>query len=401
MSSISSIPTSWRAALGHPAAVGLAVCSVAAWAALVWLPPLKPFSDYASWLLVWGAAGYAAAVFVLRGSRSDPTIVASGSPEIRQLRAIRQAISHLLHDREALEVQTTELTRVLGEAVQTLDEQIEPTLRELVQREQELRRHLAQWESGALPPPDTNVLDRLRAIQARQRSAIDACIQQAANAQATLVALLQEGEDSSVATRAWEWADHLLTLYDTLAVVLRGQDDDTTALRPAAQSASDVEPTELQIVPHDVRAVAEEDLQRLTEEALRRLHNTEALTRSGLIELLPRTLTVARSRWAEPESTDPTRLAQGRALREVLEEAIDRMAPASGNGSLQYHILHEEYVLGWSNKRIITRHEIPDVTFYRQRREGVLVLARELREQEESLAGANSKNHVNGEASAG
>src|SRR5438128_777039 len=196
MSSSSSVPTSWRAALGHPAAIGLAVCSVALWAALVWLPLLKPWSDYATWLLAWGAVGYAAAVFVLRGSRPDPTIVASGSPEIRQLHAIRQAIAHLLHTRETIEVQTTELTRVLGEAVQTLDEQIEPTLRELVQREQELRRHLAQWERGELPPPDASVLDRLRAIQARQRSAIDACIQQAANAQATLVALLQEGEDS-------------------------------------------------------------------------------------------------------------------------------------------------------------------------------------------------------------
>jgi len=380
-------PTAWRASFGHPAAIALLVCSLVAWAALVWLPLLRPWSDRAAIVLLWGLVGYAAIVLVLRRSRPEPAAVAT-APEVRQLRAIRQSMGRLLHDREVVEVQTSQLTRVLAEAVETLDEQIEPTLRELIQREQMLRGHLMQWERGDLPPPAPDVLDRLRTIHARQRAAIDTCVQQAANAQATFVALLQEGDDSSVATRAWEWADHLLTVYDTLAGVLRGQEEVQESLQreaPAVLEVLNVAPEASRAAQDEADGVPEEDLQRLTEEALRRLHNTEALTRCGLIELLPRTLDEARAKWTDPKTTGPTPLAQGRALREILEEAIQRMAPV-GDGSLQYHILHEEYVLGWSNKRIITRHEIPDVTFYRQRREGILVLARELKNQEEALA---------------
>ena len=65
--------------------------------------------------------------------------------------------------------------------------------------------------------------ERLQRIHSRQRAAIDECVQQASNAAGTLVALLQEGDDAMVAAEAQKWAQDLLTLYDAIADVLRGE----------------------------------------------------------------------------------------------------------------------------------------------------------------------------------
>jgi hypothetical protein len=146
----------------------------------------------------------------------------------------------------------------------------------------------------------------------------------------------------------------------------------------------------------ELAVVSAEHDARLTQEALRRLNAPAGLATCGLIERLPRTLAHIRAREAAQAGNglavpaEPTPLEQARALRTAVVEAVERLRPADPNdpgapAALQYHILHEAYVLGRPNKQIMARRGISEGTFHRNRREAVGVLARELIGQEERL----------------
>ena len=134
------------------------------------------------------------------------------------------------------------LVQALADAISHLDEQVIPALGKLLEREQQLGEHLARFQRGELHAPDAGRLKRLRSIHARQREAIDECIQQAANAYATLVALLQEGDDARVVQRARRWADDCEAVRRARDEVLRGEDDltpsDDGAVPPGSQQKS-------------------------------------------------------------------------------------------------------------------------------------------------------------------
>jgi len=401
-----------RDAFVHPSALGLLASAVILLVATFVAPALRSWSDRSVWILLWGVLAYAAAVFVILRSRPGPPSVSSS--ELRQLRAIRQAISTLIGESEAVEA--SQLGGVLAQAVERIDFDIEPALQELVHRHRMLSRDLSRYEQRELPLPDAGVMNRLWAIHARQRAAIDECIQQAANAQAALVALLREGDSSVMAARAREWVDDLLTLHDSLDEVLRGgdalesvvsvektrygSDHETVVADNFAGSAvptrnghsvgrhepdvlapySPAEPHVAQTPP--VVQISEETLVRLVEETLRRLQNPGALANCELIQILPLTLTAA----SPDANLDQTPLERGRALRKVLDTAIEGLADPAGATALQHDIIHEEYQVGRSNKEIVARHHISESTLHRYRRDAILVLARELKHQEERLA---------------
>jgi hypothetical protein len=275
-----------------------------------------------------------------------------------------------------------------------MDHQLIPALRKLLERQQAIRKDLERYEKGELPVPDAAVLERLRAIHARQRFAIEECLRQAANADATLVALLQEDDDTSAAARARAWADDLLTLYDSLADVLRGGNEFDQYKERAGAAAyappapvEDPAPPEEEVAPV---ATVTGDLSRPVEEALRRLNDHSGLAGCELIAKIPRTLASIRAGWNTGD-TAATPLSQAQALREALLCAIERLKPAGGSGNggtegLGYHILHEEYVLGKSTRYIMVRHSISESTFHRKRREAIGILAHELARQEEIVS---------------
>jgi hypothetical protein len=147
----------------------------------------------------------------------------------------------------------------------------------------------------------------------------------------------------------------------------------------------------------ELREVSIEHQARLTQEALRRLNAPAGLADCALAERLPRTLAeIAR---CDAETTDngsgrltePTPLERARALRAALVQAVERLKPSGdadpgAPAALQYHILHEAYVLGRPNKQIMVRRGISESTFHRNRRDAISVLSRELARQEERLA---------------
>ena len=379
-----------RRALTHPFGLLLLAASALVAGAMAMLPALAPWAARAPWVLLLGVLGYVAGAVVVMTAPSTPA-----SAELRQLVAIRESIAARLAERRAASQGNSELTRLLADAVVQLDEEVIPALKQLLERQQQLAKYLARYEKGELPKPDAVVLDRLEAIHARQRAASEECIRHAVNADAALVALLQEGDDARVAARAQEWSRDLIALYDSLAEVLRGgseseasvastQDEVVAGYRGVFETSSFANGDSGEVDSTD-RFVP------LTEEALRRLNNPSALSKCEIIEHLPRTIVTVRGSWGVAAYSEPTPLEQAQALREVLTVAIDRMKPANraaGSAQTLHHaILSEEYVLGMSNKHIMQRYKIgSESSFHRYRREAIAGVAGELRKQEELLA---------------
>ncbi len=139
----------------------------------------------------------------------------------------------------------------------------------------------------------------------------------------------------------------------------------------------------------EIARASMEDLVRLTELALRRLNNPAALAQCGLMARIPAVLAAAGGSELSP-------LEAASALRGVLACGIARLRPPEGGGigapgALQYHILHEEYLVGLLNKQIMARHSISEGTFHRNRRQAIVSLARELDDQEKRLSMASKR----------
>jgi hypothetical protein len=93
---------------------------------------------------------------------------------------------------------------------------------------------------------------------------------------------------------------------------------------------------------------------------------------------------------------DNAPLVRARVLREVIVAFIERLRPDSSPGSdgvaaIHYWILHEEYVLGRPNVQIMTRHNLSERAFFRQRKAAVEALGRELAAHEARLPASASK----------
>lgn len=123
-------------------------------------------------------------------------------------------------------------------------------------------------------------------------------------------------------------------------------------------------------------------LYKSTQTALRRINKLPNLSRCDLINALPRTL---------QDSQTPLEKAQ--ALREVLIAAIEKLkapAEATGAGSgadlaLGYNILRESYIEDKFVVYICRRHSISQTKYFREQRDAVLAISRDLEAREELL----------------
>jgi len=160
------------------------------------------------------------------------------------------------------------------------------------------------------------------------------------------------------------------------------------ATRDVRAEGSDPFPAGLTAGEGDVTASAAA-LAHLLEEALRNLNKPANLASCGLVARLPRTLATTRAQRGGAQLAAATPLERAQALREVLVTAIERLKPPDGAGAeqaLQYHIFHEEYILGLATKQIQLRHAISASTFHRHRHHALLALAQEIMQHEAFLA---------------
>jgi hypothetical protein len=332
-------PTGTRDTLLHPLAVALLLTSLALAAACQWLPPLIAWSWLAGWLVVWGAAGFIVTTLALTWAArlADPV-------ELRELHAIRQALARRLAEQRSQERDgaARTWTSILSEAVDRVDDDVEPALRELLVRHDSVSRHLRLYERGRLPLPDEEILQRLRGIESRQRTAIQESVRQASNAEAALLALLQERQDDDVVGRARDWTDELLLLHDTLVRALTG---DTAPEPPLVQvvetnwsssTADDVPISEYVAASRSI-ATSVATVARHVEEALRSLSNLGALASCELIADLPHTLAAARDGVGGAEPTPPRASpgsSRGAARRDRPPQACGVHEPGRRRGTL-------------------------------------------------------------------
>jgi hypothetical protein len=338
-------------------------------------------------LVGWGVLAHAGVVMAAIRWPAGPL-----SPEIQRLRTVRQAMADDIDRWTAARAgqAASEACSVLTQGLERFDEEIVPPFRQLVDRKEDLRQHLSRYRAGRLPPPEMQMLDRVQAIYGHQQGAVDRCIQQAVNAEASLIALLQQEEEAALVMGLRAWAAGLADVHSGLADHLGRPSQEppgiTAEKEPfALPVVDDAEPS----TEYSVGLAQQPGFVGLVEDALRHLNNLGRLSRSGLAGCLPETLRTVWQRSGQADGADPSVLDQSHAVRELIVEAIERLKVGDGEGTaqaLQYHILREEYVLGMSTKHIIARHAISESTFHRYRHEAVRVLAAELATRERHRA---------------
>ena len=432
-----ALRASARAALLHRAALALLGASLLLGIAMLVLPILRPWHGEAVWVFALGFGCYALVVAIAYWSRPVPS-----APEMRELLDLRHRMAALYAElrRAPGSRANPVLLGILADAVRQLDEQLVPALRELLDRRAQLRRELRRYERGQIRAPEPAMLDRLRRMLKRIDVAVDTCLQQAANAYATLIALLQIRNDDDVTRRAGEWADGLTTLYDAMVEVLRGTDEAQQVDEPPGQASSDDAPaagegavaslsgsgdvvrerngsttqrdvqasTEASVGSPDVSVDANDEqelsvemLATHVEDALRRVRDRGALDGCALMEYLPWTI-VATLQHRGVRSVDATPLEQAAALQRMLIAAVDRLKSDAADAALgesatvYYQILRGQYFEGRSVRQMMTRLSVAEATYHRYRRRAIRVLTRELIEQE-ALA---RRNGLDGQASA-
>jgi hypothetical protein len=384
-----------KRAIVHP--VGLAVLSVTLGfaVAVALLPQLYPWRANVGWLLLWGFLAYLATALA---ASSLPSAPPPPQPELRDLLRVRGHIASRLRRMSRAGERRPELESVLRDALRQIDNDITPDMRRLLERQAALSDYLDRVHRRALPVPDQPYLDRVEAIRERQRITINTCVQAGANALATLVAVLEQGDSAVTSQRARAWAEDLDVLHDAIVEVIR---DEGEPPRPVVDAAARVlergeredyadrrESAGLHTVEEADPTTKLDAL--LVGTALRRLNNSALLAESELIRHLPHlVLDALHAQGRNGTSADPSPVERAQALRKVLCDGIERLKPEDDSsvnpGSMQYRILRQEYVEGHPTKWLEARFAISESTLHRHRKAALRLLARDLLKQEERV----------------
>ncbi|MBM2812369.1 MAG: hypothetical protein HW416_3128 [Chloroflexi bacterium] len=376
-----------QAAMLHPFGLLLLLASGLA-AGVMWsLAPTSYWPNRAIGVVVTGFLAYVAVVIAASRWRPSP-------PAIRRIRSARLRVRRLIWDR-LQRVKSAARERLLEEArraVQQIDDTIIPAFESLVKLNLGLGAQIAALER-ADPPPSPAVLAPSREIHESRRGSITECAQLAADAEAELVQLLQEGDEDVLLRRLTDWTEALERIFDALDIAISGPGP---LPAPQPPDLPEVQPPESVPVPSlaNIPALAppSKDFQPLIERELRHLNNARALGESPLAAQLSRSILAIVMARQTGSSEQPTTLDKGHALREILVGGIERLRVADRETSAQppqYHILREEYVLQLENKIIQVRHDIPETNFYKQRRDGVQALTAELWQRERQMEAAS------------
>lgn len=198
--------------------------------------------------------------------------------------------------------------------------------------------------------------------------------------------------------------DLLEDLGDQIANVIHGiasQEENARAINVMVQDFRDKErQLQLQVQQmvaarepevRPVEGMDEESLLAPVEEALRRMYDFSFLGEQELAMLQ-----VVNRRLEARKAVTVTSLDRGKALSEILVQAVDKLRPDEPEPGAdqvpprewhQYIILHDSYVSGEPNRNIMARLYIGEGTFNRTRRRALKAVARALAEMEQSVSG--------------
>ncbi|MDA1298367.1 MAG: hypothetical protein O3B04_10305 [Chloroflexi bacterium] len=372
-----------RAAIQHPFGITVLALSLLLALAMMLVPAMEVWSGWAPWVLAWGVLCYGASVMAVSRTRPTPR-----EPELRQLEAVRRMIRAKLSERKAAEGWSrSAVTRILEDAHENLERRIIPAMGELLALQGDLTRSLKDFEDGSVPLPEKPVLDRLKMLHSRRKATIEECVVQAANAAATLIALLQEREETTVADEAEGWAQELLDTYEAIREAMRIRPVDITPPIDDDSPGTVPQPVPFTQAPEQVQRVYS-----ALELALKRLNRPPQLSKCELMELLPGLIDQRWKLMSEGSVAAPAPLERAQALREVIVGEIELLKPAgdtvrgSDPAAEHYIILYMQYVLGRSVNEVIARLHVSEAGYYRRRREAVEALTHDLIEKEEAAA---------------
>jgi hypothetical protein len=205
-----------RAALGNSCGLVLLGLSLVLAAGSVALPATAVWSGRATWLVACGVAAYLISIGVVAWTSAQ-----LDASELREVRRVRDRLAGLLRSERPRGHAAAALVRTIEETVAQLDKDIVPALEQLTARHDSVAASLAKYANGALPAPDADVLERVRDVEERQRAAITDCVRHVVNADAALLAIVNDNRDSgTVAEDARAWTARLLDLHDALQEML-------------------------------------------------------------------------------------------------------------------------------------------------------------------------------------
>ncbi len=381
-------------ALHHPFGLALLAVSLALSLAMAFVPSMERWSTWAPWVLGWGVLFFAVSILAISRTRPMPN-----EQEMRDLEAVRQMIASRIKSRRSSEGWSrSAVTRSLEAVHEELEHDIMPAMAELLELQRELTAGLKELEeSDVNPAPEA--MRRLKDLHNRRGAIIAEAVQQAADAAASAIEVIQQQEQVAATEEAQTAADRLKDMFSAL----RG------AMEPGFLGVSDVPPvSDPDPVTKDMSVngntpsnapvavlPTDDELEPVTEAleaALKVLNRPPKLATCGLVDLLP---CLARREWKrnEPDSPlEPTPLELGAAIRQVVVQEIEHLKPrdavvSSGNRAMeQFIILHEQYVVGRMISQIRTRLHLEDRTYHYHRKDAIGVLALHLAAKEAQVA---------------
>ncbi len=143
-----------------------------------------------------------------------------------------------------------------------------------------------------------------------------------------------------------------------------------------------------------LEGMREKEFVALVEDGLRRLFDYSYLGEHKLAHLN------MVERQLQPREASITHLDRGKALKEVLLQALDKLRPPGPQPApptLEWYpflVLHDAYVLGEPNREIMSRLYISEGTFNRTRRRAVRALSKALLEMERGAEQEISKSYL-------
>jgi hypothetical protein len=148
--------------------------------------------------------------------------------------------------------------------------------------------------------------------------------------------------------------------------------------------------------PEPMRVIAESDQEAIAmvEDALRHIHDFSYLGRQPLAQLR-----IVDSHLDVGEMETVTHVDRGKALKETLLSALNKLTPSTDRGPTPpsrewrpYLILHDSYILGKLNREVMSELYISEGTFNRTRRRALRGMTRALAEMERAAhMGARSE----------
>jgi hypothetical protein len=179
------------------------------------LPQLEGYRD--GWAVLAGLTLVCWLLLAAGQSGTGQLVASAGSQELSAVARMRAEMVEQVHGLP----EGHPLKRDFPDVLERLDTEILPRLAQLVTKHAELEQRLGGWSAAnATVKPDAATLGRLQGLRDRQARVISDLVQQVANMDASLLGLIQEGDEQHMVGQVRQWAEEMEFRWQGMAEVL-------------------------------------------------------------------------------------------------------------------------------------------------------------------------------------